>query len=105
MNDMEKDQVLEQDFMAAVEKTLVKIRPGQTVTGTVVSITDDEVCVNIGYKSDGLIKRSDLVDRDVKIGDEIEVEVVKVNDGEGNVILSQRNIINKKAWDALMAKY
>ena len=95
----------ENDFMASIEASMRRIHTGQTVTGTVVQVTDDEVCVNIGYKSDGLIKRSDLVDRDVKIGDEIEVEVVKVNDGEGNVILSQRNIINKKAWDALMAKY
>ena len=93
------------DFMAEVEATLVKIRPGQTVTGTVVQVTEDEVCVNIGYKADGLIKRSELTQEDVKLGDEIEVEVVKVNDGEGNVVLSQRNIVNRKAWEALMAKY
>ena len=93
------------DFMAEVEATLVKIRAGQTVTGTVVQVTEDEVCVNIGYKADGLIKRSELTQEDVKLGDEIEVEVVKVNDGEGNVLLSQRNIVNRKAWEALMAKY
>ena len=91
--------------MEDIEKTVVRIRTGQTVTGTVVQINDDEVCVNIGYKSDGLIKRSELVDQDVKLNDEIEVEVVKVNDGEGNVLLSQRNIVNRKAWDALMEKY
>ena len=121
MNDMEHiDQETQQEPVAQVEqeaqepqaltmedieKTVVRIRTGQTVTGTVVQITDDEVCVNIGYKSDGLIKRSDLVDQDVKLGDEIEVEVVKVNDGEGNVLLSQRNIVNRKAWDALMEKF
>jgi len=93
------------DFMAEVESTLVRIRPGQTLTGKVVQITDDEVCVSIGYKADGLIKRADLVDQNVKLDDEIEVEVVKVNDGEGNVLLSQRNIVNRKAWDALMEKY
>ena len=105
MNDMERIDQEPQLTMDDVEKTLVRIRNGQTVTGTVVQITDDEVCVNIGYKSDGLIKRDDLVDKDVKLGDEIEVEVVKVNDGEGNVLLSQRNIVNRKAWDDLMAKY
>ena len=88
-----------EDFMQQVEATMVRIRPGQTVTGKVVQITDDEVSVNIGYKADGLIKREDLVDQDVKLGDEIEVEVVKVNDGEGNVLLSQRNIVNRKAWE------
>lgn len=95
----------ENSFMADVEATLVKIRPGQTVKGTVVQITDDEVCVNIGYKSDGLIKREDLVDENVQLGDEIEVEVVKVNDGEGNVVLSQRNILNRKAFAELVEKY
>ncbi len=109
MNDMEKQEQgldqAQQDFMADVEATLVKIRPGQTVTGTVVQITEDEVCVNIGYKSDGLIPRADVTSTDCKIGDEIEVEVVKVNDGEGNVLLSQRNIVNRKFWDALMEKY
>ncbi len=115
MNDIEKDIAQEtalaeeeqrkQDFLADVDKTFVRIHNGQTLTGTVVQVTDDEVCVNIGYKSDGIIKRDDLVDKEVKLGDEIEVEVVKVNDGEGNVLLSQRNIINRKVWDALMEKY
>ena len=95
----------ESSFMADVEATLVKIRPGQTVKGTVVQITEDEVCVNIGYKSDGLIKREDLVTENVEMGDEIEVEVVKVNDGEGNVLLSQRNILNRKAFAELVEKY
>ncbi|MDL2206314.1 bifunctional 4-hydroxy-3-methylbut-2-enyl diphosphate reductase/30S ribosomal protein S1 [Eubacteriales bacterium OttesenSCG-928-N13] len=93
------------DFMADIERTLVQLRPGQNVTGTVVQITDDEVCVNVGYKADGLIKMADLTSEDVKVGDEIEVEVVKVNDGEGNVLLSQRNIVNKKFWDEIVEKY
>ena len=100
-----EEETNNEDFMQQVEATMVRIRPGQTVTGKVVQITDDEVSVNIGYKADGLIKKEDLVDQDVKLGDEIEVEVIKVNDGEGNVLLSQRNIVNRKAWDALMAKH
>ena len=95
----------EGDFLADVERTLVQLRPGQTITGTVVQITEDEICVNVGYKADGLVKRADLSSTDVKIGDEIEVEVVKVNDGEGNVLLSQRNIVNRKNWDEIVAKY
>ncbi|MDR0928665.1 MAG: bifunctional 4-hydroxy-3-methylbut-2-enyl diphosphate reductase/30S ribosomal protein S1 [Oscillospiraceae bacterium] len=95
----------ENSFMADIEATLVTIRTGQTIVGTVVQVTEDEVCVNIGYKSDGLVKRSDLLTTDVKEGDEIEVEVVKVNDGEGNVLLSQRNIQVRRNWDALMEQY
>ena len=110
MNDIEKKAPIEETqeqavmSMEDVEATLVQIRPGQIITGTVVQITDDEVCVNVGYKADGLVKKSDLSSTDVKIGDEIEVEVVKVNDGEGNVLLSQKNIINRKAWDEICAK-
>jgi len=110
MNDIEKkiptEDTQEQAVMSMedVEATLVQLRPGQIVTGTVVQITEDEVCVNVGYKADGLVKKSDLSSTDVKVGDEIEVEVVKVNDGEGNVLLSQKNIINRKAWEEIVAK-
>lgn len=98
------------EFAAEFEKTLVSIRPSQTVTGTIVQVTDNEVCVNIGYKSDGLIPVAELINQEnhreaYKVGDEIEVEVVKVNDGEGNVLLSQKNIVSRKNWDALVAKY
>ncbi|MBE5797450.1 MAG: bifunctional 4-hydroxy-3-methylbut-2-enyl diphosphate reductase/30S ribosomal protein S1 [Clostridiales bacterium] len=94
------------DFnMDAVVASMTRIRAGQTVTGKVVLVGEDEVCVNIGYKADGIIKRSDLTQEDVKVDDEIEAEIVKVNDGEGNVVLSQRNIVNRKAWEALMAKF
>ena len=91
--------------MDAVVASLTRIRAGQTVTGKVVQITEDEVCVNIGYKADGIIKRADLTQEDVNLDDEIEAEIVKVNDGEGNVVLSQRNIVNRKAWEALLAKH
>jgi 4-hydroxy-3-methylbut-2-enyl diphosphate reductase len=105
-----KDLGAEPEFAAAFEETMVSIRPGLTVTGTVVQVTEDEVCVNIGYKSDGLIPRAELTTSEnpleaFKIGDEIEVEVVKVNDGEGNVLLSQRNIVNRKTWDSLVEKF
>lgn len=96
----------EDDFKAAFEKTLVRIRNGQILTGTVVQIVDEEVCVNIGFKSDGFIPRNEFsFDSDVipsqvvKVGDEIEVEVLKVNDGEGNVLLSHKSVESKKAWD------
>ncbi len=91
--------------MDAVVASLTRIRPGQTVTGKVVQITEDEVCVNINYKADGIIKRADLTQEDVKLDDEVEAEIVKVNDGEGNVVLSQRNIVNRKAWEALLTKH
>ncbi len=91
--------------MDVIDASMTRIRPGQTVTGKVIDVREDSVAVDIGYKSDGIVKMSDLTQEDVKAGDEIEVEVVKVNDGDGFVVLSQRNIVNRKAWEALMAKY
>jgi transcriptional accessory protein Tex/SPT6 len=94
-------------FAEAFEKTLVRIRNGQVLTGTVVQVTESEVCVNIGYKSDGFIPRNEFSsDPDVnpmdvvKVGDSIEVEVTKVNDGEGNVLLSRKSVESKKLWRA-----
>lgn len=94
----------------AIAKTLVRIRNGQILTGKVIQIVDGEVSVSIGYKSDGYIPRSEFsTDPEVdpaaccKVGDEIEVEVLKVNDGEGNVLLSRKSVESQKAWEEFTA--
>ena len=96
--EQEQSQVNE-DFMAEIEKSFVYIKRGQIVTGTVVQISDSEICVNIGYKSDGIIKREPphpvMQPQDLfKVGDEIEAEVVTLNDGEGNVVCSPEGLSN-----------
>jgi len=98
-----------EDFQQAIDSSIRRIRPGQIVTGTVIGVTDSEVLVNVGYKSDGYIPRAEFstdpeAEIDVKEGEEIDVEVVKVNDGEGNVLLSRKNVQSKKFWDDLMAE-
>ncbi|MDD3920152.1 MAG: bifunctional 4-hydroxy-3-methylbut-2-enyl diphosphate reductase/30S ribosomal protein S1 [Eubacteriales bacterium] len=105
------DAVLDTDsFAEAFEKTMKRIHNGQIITGSVVQIVDGEVSVNIGYKSDGFIPKNEFSsDPDVnpadvvKVGDSIEVEVLKVNDGEGNVLLSRKSVEGRKLWDELMA--
>ncbi len=96
-------------FLEELEKTFKKIRRGQFVTGVVVQVSDDEVCVNIGYKSDGIIKKEDCTaDGNVspaelfKIGDEVEAEVITLNDGQGNVSLSRKKIESQLKWKALV---
>lgn len=103
------EEAAEPSFEEAFEKTLVRIRNGQIIKGTVLQIVNGEVGIDIGYKADGYIPRSEFsTDPDVdpaesvKVGDEIEVEVLKVNDGEGNVLLSRKNVESKKLWDNLM---
>ncbi len=107
--EMAADSSADSDFMAALDKTFVRVRSGQVMTGTIVQVTETEVSVNIGYKSDGYIPKAEFSsDPDVniadvvKVGDSIEVEVIKVNDAEGNVLLSHKSVEARKAWDAFV---
>jgi len=102
----------EVNFAEDFDKMMVQIRPGQVITGKVVSVSENEVCVNIGYKSDGFISRAEFSANEdvnpldvVKEGDDIEVEVLKVNDGEGNVLLSKKNIDSRKHWKEVMENF
>lgn len=104
-----EDSAHMEDFEAELEKSLVSVRRGQIINGTVVQVSDDEICVNIGYKSDGIIKKENLTaagdvnPRDLfKVDDEIEAEVVSLNDGEGNVVLSRKSIESKLKWKELV---
>ncbi len=107
MNDMEKNQVPEsnEDFAAMLEETMIKFRPGQIVKGVIAQVSDDGVVVSIPGKADGFIKKNDLVTEDCKVDDEIEAEVVKLNDGDGYVLMSERKVMASKNWDRLVAEY
>ena len=98
--------------MEDVEKSMVTIRPGTIITGKVVTVNESEVCVNIGYKADGIIPQKEFsTDPDanpaelVKEGDEIEVEVIRVKDDDGNVLLSKKNVEARKNWKKLLEDY
>lgn len=91
------------------DDTMVRIKPGQVIKAKVVQIRNDEVLVDIGYKSEGIIPREQLsslpVDdpgKIVQVGDEIDVYVIKVEEGEGNVILSKKRADGLKSWDRLV---
>ena len=91
-----------------LEESLKSVHAGEIVTGTVISVKPDEIALNIGYKSDGIMTRSDYsadnqldLTTVVKVGDEIECKVKKVNDGEGQVILSHRDALQSKASEEL----
>lgn len=106
----EQQTTAEQDeFLEGLEK-VVRLKKGQPVVGTVVQVTEDDVCVNIGYKSDGIIKRNELSLKDINpkehfaVGDEIDAEVINLNDGEGNVLLSRRRIEKKQRWVQMREK-
>ena len=89
----------ELSFEQLLEESLKTIRTGEVVTGKVIDVKEDEIVLNIGYKSDGIITRSEYTNESnvdlrnlVQVGDEMEAKVVKVNDGEGQVALSYKRL-------------
>jgi ribosomal protein S1 len=96
MSDPSFEEMLEQSF-----KT---IHNGEVVTGTVIGVKPDQIILNIGYKSDGIITRNEYGNDNaadlrevVHEGDTIDAKVLKVNDGEGQVLLSSKRIAADKA--------
>ena len=93
----------EMSFEELYNQTLREKKLEKTVVGKVISITSKgEIFVDIGYKADGIIPKSEYTDIDgtplqeFAIGDEIKAEVVKQNDGLGNVLLSYKRIKNRE---------
>lgn len=82
------------------DDTLMSISEQDVIDGEVVSITSREVVVNIGYKSDGVITKSELRYRpDLKVGDKVEVFIESQEDKNGQLILSHRKARALRAWD------
>ncbi len=91
--------VADLSFEQMLEDSLKTIRTGEIVEGTVIDVKEDEIILNIGYKSDGIVSRSEYTNVPnadltamVHVGDTMEVKVLKVNDGEGQVQLSYRRV-------------
>ena len=99
------DEMLADDFAAAIEQTVLEFNEGDIVEGTVASIDQDEVLVDIGYKSEGHIPLKELSIRHsvnpldiVAIGDRIEALVLDKEDDEGRLILSKKRAQYERAW-------
>ncbi len=93
----------EMSFEQMLEESLKTIRNGEVVEGTVIDVKPDEIILNIGYKSDGIITRSEYTNEPnvdlttvIHVGDTLEAKVVKVNDGEGQVLLSYKRLAAEK---------
>lgn len=102
----------EMSFEEAFESSLVSIHSGSIVKGRIIGHNYSEVFVDLGFKSDGIIPMSEFTDdpefnaeTDLKAGDEIEVFVVRVNDGEGNVLLSKRKIDAQRNFEKIEKLY
>ncbi len=98
-------------FEQMLEESLKTIHTGEIVEGTVIDVKPDEIILNIGYKSDGILTKNEYSNESgidlttvAKIGDKMETKVIKVNDGEGQVLLSYKRVVadrgNKKIEEA-----
>ena len=97
-----------EDFLAAVDATIKYFNDGDIVTGTVVKVDHDEVLLDIGYKTEGVIPTRELsikhdVDPDevVEIGDEIDALVLTKEDKEGRLLLSKKRAQYERAWGTI----
>ena len=104
MSDLTFEQMLEESF-----KT---IRNGEVVDGTVIDVKPDEIILNIGYKADGIITRSEYTNDSnadlttmVSVGDTLTAKVLKVNDGEGQVLLTYKRLLAEKGNERLKEAY
>jgi small subunit ribosomal protein S1 len=98
-------------FADAIDGTMVEVEDGQLVNGTVVKIDKDEVLLDIGYKSEGVIPSRELSIRNdvdpneiVSIGDQIEALVLTKEDKEGRLVLSKKRAQYERAWGTIEAK-
>ncbi|MDR1640990.1 MAG: bifunctional 4-hydroxy-3-methylbut-2-enyl diphosphate reductase/30S ribosomal protein S1 [Clostridiales bacterium] len=95
--------------MLEQDSAIVTLHNGDIVKGTVIQIASTgEVSVNLNYKSDGIIAREEItsdpkvnIEELIKIGDVIDVFVVRVNDGDGNVVLSKKKLDSQKNYAEL----
>ena len=92
-------------FEQMLEQSLKTIRNGEVIEGTVIDVKPDVAVLNIGYKSDGVLTRNEYTNEAnfdlttaLKVDDKIDVKVIKVNDGEGQVLLSYKRLALEKGY-------
>src|SRR3978361_2238391 len=101
----------EEDFLAAIDETIKYFNDGDIVSGTIVKVDRDEVLLDIGYKTEGVIPSRELsIKHDVDpsevvtVGDEIEALVLQKEDKEGRLILSKKRAQYERAWGTIEQK-
>lgn len=104
----EMKQETMEDYSKELEASLKKISEGDIISGTVISVTKEEVILDFNYYAQGVIKAEDMSNDpkynlldEVKIGDTIEATVVKTDDGAGNIQLSCKEAKDILSWDVL----
>ncbi len=96
------------DYEKELEASFRKIREGDVISGTVIDVNEEEVTLDLKYYTQGIIKAEDMSNdptfsllNDVKEGDVIEATVVRMDDGQGNILLSKKEANEVLSWDIL----
>ena len=91
------------EMVSLYSNSLKSLTANELISGTVVAISEREVVVNVGFKSDGIISRNEFKDvNDLKVGDTVEVYLENVEDQDGQLIISRKRAIQEKAWDFII---
>lgn len=97
-----------EDYAAELEASFHRVKEGDVLTGTVMSVSEDEVLADLKYYAEGIIRKEDVSDdpefsliSEFHVGDEITATVISTDDGEGNILLSRKMSASREAWEKL----
>ena len=95
-----------EDFSNEINESMRVINTGDMIEGTVVGISDTEVTLDLQYYAEGIIKAEDYsgdpsfnIKQDVNVGDTVNAVVIRMDDGQGNILLSRKKAVDMEAWE------
>ena len=95
-----------EDFSNEINESMRVINTGDMIEGTVVGISDTEVTLDLQYYAEGIIKAQDYsgdpsfnIKQDVNVGDTVNAVVIRMDDGQGNILLSRKKAVDMEAWE------
>ncbi|MEE3151632.1 MAG: S1 RNA-binding domain-containing protein, partial [Acidobacteriota bacterium] len=96
-------------LLQLIDQSLQELVEGEVVKGRVLEVSRDEIVVDIGYKSEGVIRAAEFADKDGNVsiapGDEVEVLLERCEDKEGNVVVSREKAEKMKVWGKIEDAY
>ncbi|MFH1700397.1 MAG: 30S ribosomal protein S1 [Candidatus Zixiibacteriota bacterium] len=105
LTDLDAKEYNQEEFdelMSMYEGTLRDIKEGEIVPGTVIGVTRDDIIVDVGFKSEGIIPVNEFIGEvNIKVGDEIEVYLEAVEDSKGQLVLSKQKADFMRVWDRI----
>ena len=106
---LDEEMLDDATFLQLIDQSLQELVEGEVVKGRVLEVSRDEVVVDIGYKSEGVMRAAEFADKDGNVsiapGDEVEVLLERCEDKEGNVVVSREKAEKMKVWGKIEDAY